>query len=131
MTTPVSLPAEIHFGRGIRNRLLRWKPSEREHRFWCLDARINEKGMRIDRQLAINAVAMFRPTTEWKAIRHTRSVRLEELRQRFGAERAERLRREAARWIAAGTLRISSGRMAVPPEHFLVSDAVIESLFEA
>ena len=44
--------------RGIRNRLLRWKPSEREHRFWCLDARINEKGMRIDRQLAINAVAM-------------------------------------------------------------------------
>ena len=44
--------------RGIRNRLLRWKPDEIEHRFWCLDARINEKGMRVDKQLAINAVAM-------------------------------------------------------------------------
>ena len=44
--------------RSIRNRLLRWRPNEREHRFWCLDARINEKGMRIDTQLAVNAVAM-------------------------------------------------------------------------
>lgn len=64
-------------------------------------------------------------------LRTAEGICLEELRQRFGAERAERLRREAARWIAAGTLRISSGRMAVPPERFLVSDAVIESLFEA
>ena len=64
-------------------------------------------------------------------LRTAEGICLEELRQRFGAERAERLRREAARWIAAGTLRISSGRMAVSPEHFLVSDAVIESLFEA
>ena len=64
-------------------------------------------------------------------LRTAEGIGLGELRQRFGAERAERLRREAARWIAAGTLRISSGRMAVPPERFLVSDAVIESLFEA
>ena len=64
-------------------------------------------------------------------LRTAEGICLGELRQRFGAERAERLRREAARWIAAGTLRISSGRMAVPPERFLVSDAVIESLFEA
>lgn len=64
-------------------------------------------------------------------LRTAEGIGLEELRQRFGAERAERLRREAARWIAAGTLCISSGRMAVPPERFLVSDAVIESLFEA
>lgn len=64
-------------------------------------------------------------------LRTAEGICLGELRQRFGAERAERLRREAARWIAAGTLRISSGRMAVSPEHFLVSDAVIESLFEA
>ena len=46
--------------RTIRNTLLQWKPSEIEHRFWCLDARINEKGMRIDPKLAINAVAMDR-----------------------------------------------------------------------
>ena len=64
-------------------------------------------------------------------LRTAEGICLGELRQRFGAERAERLRREAARWIAAGTLRISSERMAVSPERFLVSDAVIESLFEA
>ena len=46
--------------RTIRNMLLKWKPDEVEHRFWCLDARINEKGMRIDTQLAANAVAMDR-----------------------------------------------------------------------
>lgn len=46
--------------RAIRNMLLQWKPSEVEHKFWCLDARINEKGMRVDPKLAVNAVAMDR-----------------------------------------------------------------------
>lgn len=44
--------------RTIRNLLIRWKPTETEHEFWVLDAHINERGVRIDRQLAINAVAM-------------------------------------------------------------------------
>ena len=44
--------------RAIRKRLIRWKPLPEEHAFWCLDAKINERGVRIDRQLAVNAVAM-------------------------------------------------------------------------
>lgn len=44
--------------RAIRKRLIRWAPTETEHKFWCLDARINERGVRIDRQLARNAMAM-------------------------------------------------------------------------
>lgn len=44
--------------RAIRKRLLQWRPRPEEHRFWCLDARINEKGVRIDRKLAENAVRM-------------------------------------------------------------------------
>lgn len=44
--------------RTIRNRLLRWEPDSLEHRFWCLDARINERGMRVDRELVHNAIAM-------------------------------------------------------------------------
>lgn len=44
--------------RAIRKLLARWKPLPEEHRFWCLDARINERGVRIDRQLASYAVAM-------------------------------------------------------------------------
>lgn len=44
--------------RAIRKRLMQWRPLPEEHRFWCLDARINERGVRIDRQLAENAVRM-------------------------------------------------------------------------
>ena len=44
--------------RTIRNLLLKWKPLPEEHRFWCLDAVINEKGVNIDLDLARNAVAM-------------------------------------------------------------------------
>lgn len=44
--------------RAIRKMLEKWKPTEREHDFWCLDARINERGVRIDRQLATFAVTM-------------------------------------------------------------------------
>lgn len=44
--------------RAIRNKLIHWKPREEEHQFWCLDAKINEKGIRIDRRLAENAVSM-------------------------------------------------------------------------
>ena len=44
--------------RAIRKRLIQWRPNAEEHRFWCLDARINEKGVRIDRRLAQMAVAM-------------------------------------------------------------------------
>lgn len=44
--------------RTIRKRLLRWEPDSLEHRFWCLDARINERGMRVERELVHNAIAM-------------------------------------------------------------------------
>lgn len=44
--------------RTIRKRLLRWEPDSLEHRFWCLDARINERGMRVDRELVHNAISM-------------------------------------------------------------------------
>lgn len=44
--------------RTIRKRLLRWEPDALEHRFWCLDARINELGMRVDCELVHNAIAM-------------------------------------------------------------------------
>lgn len=44
--------------RTIRELLTPWEPNETEHRFWCLDAKINETGIRIDQRLARNAVAM-------------------------------------------------------------------------
>ena len=46
--------------RTIRNRLLSYSPDKVEHKFWCLDARINERGVRIDRVLSEQAVALDR-----------------------------------------------------------------------
>lgn len=53
-----------------------------------------------------------------------------EIARLFGPQRLERLFGEVRRWIAAGALRADGDRIAVAPERFLVSDAVIESLFE-
>lgn len=42
----------------IRKLLLKWRPDETEHRFWCLDARINEKGMKSDLAFVNHALEM-------------------------------------------------------------------------
>lgn len=44
--------------RALHKALAQWTPDESEHRLWCLDARLNEKGICIDRTLAQNAVDM-------------------------------------------------------------------------
>lgn len=53
------------------------------------------------------------------------------VRQRFGPERAEKLSHDAARWLREGCLQLREGCLAIPPARFLISDAVIESLFDA
>lgn len=40
----------------IRETLLRYLPSELEHKFWCLDAKINEKGIPFDPVLVKSAI---------------------------------------------------------------------------
>lgn len=42
----------------IRSLLLKWKPDATEHRIWCLDARINEHGMKADLEFVRNALEM-------------------------------------------------------------------------
>lgn len=42
----------------IRKRLLRYLPDTTEQRFWCLDQKINNRGVRLDLQLARNAIDM-------------------------------------------------------------------------
>ena len=49
---------DVEAERAMYKMLERWMPSDIERRFWNLDARINENGMRIDIPLARNAVAM-------------------------------------------------------------------------
>lgn len=50
--------------------------------------------------------------------------------ERFGAARLSKLLAEAARFLSGGELRVAEGRLAIPPERFLVSDEVIAALFE-
>lgn len=42
--------------RTIRNMLKRWTPDETEHKFWCLDADINGRGMRVDLPMVRHAI---------------------------------------------------------------------------
>ena len=64
------------------------------------------------------------------ALRTAEGIDLEEAAARFGAKRLARMQEEAAPFLRSGTLRIARGRMALPPEKFLISDAVIGALFE-
>jgi DNA polymerase len=49
---------DVEAERTIFEMLRHWLPNDDERRFWSLDARINERGVRIDRQLAERAVIM-------------------------------------------------------------------------
>ncbi len=63
-------------------------------------------------------------------LRTAEGIDLAEAERHFGAKRARRLRQEAESWLQTGTLRLSGARLALPPERFLLSDAVIRSFFE-
>lgn len=55
---------DVETERTIFHTLEHWMPSHEERRFWCLDARINERGVRIDRKMAQFAVAMDQRSKE-------------------------------------------------------------------
>lgn len=52
------------------------------------------------------------------------------LRERFGNVRAERVKSILSRWSESGDVVFDGDRAAIPADKFLISDAVIESLFE-
>lgn len=63
-------------------------------------------------------------------LRTSEGIDLRQIATHFGTERSERTLRAARPMLRAGTLRCDGDRLAVPPVHFLISDAVIEALFE-
>lgn len=64
-------------------------------------------------------------------LRTAEGIGLHEFEKQFGRMRLDRLLHDAEPFLSAGTLRCKGGRLRIPPERFLVSDAVIEALFEA
>ena len=51
--------------------------------------------------------------------------------RKFEAQQLERLLRQAEPFMRVGELCLAAGRLAIPADKFLVSDAVIGALFEA
>lgn len=63
------------------------------------------------------------------ALRTSRGVDLSHIASRFGTSERERIERLSQSWLASGCLQQANNQLFIPAEHFLVSDAVIESLF--
>lgn len=63
------------------------------------------------------------------SLRTSRGIDLQYISTLFGEEHARRIERGAESWLAAGMLQRTDNRIVIPAEHFLLSDAIIESLF--
>ena len=72
----------------------------------------------------------FRNECVMTSLRCAEGVDMEYFTQRFGTHEAAKLRALAQRWIASGDLVDNGQRIYIPTSRFLISDAVIESLFE-
>jgi oxygen-independent coproporphyrinogen-3 oxidase len=64
------------------------------------------------------------------SLRCAEGLDLEHIEQRFGKVFCETLLVRADAWLASGDLVAEGGRLRIPAERFLVSDAVIEGFFE-
>lgn len=42
----------------VRRMLKQWRPDDIEHRIWCLDQRINDRGVRVDTELVSRAISI-------------------------------------------------------------------------
>ncbi|MDE5695250.1 MAG: radical SAM family heme chaperone HemW [Alistipes sp.] len=63
-------------------------------------------------------------------LRTAEGIDLAEAGRLFGEPRRAELERQARGMRSSGMVRLAQGRISVPPERFLVSDAVIGALFE-
>ena len=65
------------------------------------------------------------------SLRCAEGIDLESIKNSFGDICYNMLMRSAECWIASGDVVVEGGRMRIPAERFLISDAIIESLFDA
>lgn len=62
-------------------------------------------------------------------LRTSNGVDLEFVAERYGEGEAHRLLRSAKPWLESGAVSLAANRLVIPSDKFLLSDAVIESLF--
>lgn len=63
------------------------------------------------------------------SLRTAEGINLDHIADCYGEAHSERIRRAAAVWLDSGILVLEKAYLRIPPEHFLLSDAVIEALF--
>jgi oxygen-independent coproporphyrinogen-3 oxidase len=63
------------------------------------------------------------------SLRRVEGIDLGFVEERFGAKHKTRIKDAATEWVRAGVLISEGDRLAIRPESFLVSDAVIEAFF--
>ena len=63
-------------------------------------------------------------------LRTAEGIDLRDAEARFGSERTDRLKKLASAWLQSGTVAFSDRRLNIPAPKMLLSDAVIEALFE-
>ena len=66
----------------------------------------------------------------FRSLRTAEGIELAEAGRLFGTQRLAKLEQEARRMAPSGMVRLTDERLSIPPERFLVSDAVIGALFE-
>jgi oxygen-independent coproporphyrinogen-3 oxidase len=64
------------------------------------------------------------------SLRCAEGVDLEYLRSCFGVENHQKVVNGAEKWLLSGDVVIDNGRLRIPVDRFLISDAIIESLFD-
>ena len=72
----------------------------------------------------------FRNECVMTSLRCAEGINMIDFERRFGEEQARRLRESAAKWIDSEDLIDDGEFLRIPTSRFLISDAVIESLFE-
>ena len=63
------------------------------------------------------------------SLRTSRGIDLQHIAKHFGRERAEEIERQLQRWLEGNIMQRKEDKIFILSEHFLISDAVIESLF--
>lgn len=63
------------------------------------------------------------------SLRRVEGIDLAYIEERFGKNHAQRIKDAAREWVEADVVYVEGSRLAIRPERFLVSDAVIEAFF--
>ena len=101
----------------------------RDNRTWCISsAKEYAEGVAKYESEELNALDHMNEYV-MTSLRRVEGIDLGYVEERFGAKHRERIVDAAKEWMETGVVYVEGERLAIRPERFLVSDAVIEAFF--